>query len=127
MLVLGSDKQKAAVWIRENALPPFGRGKCAKHVRLALEAGGINTSGHPVDAKDWGATLTARGFREVGSKGYSPLVGDVVVIQSTSQSASGHIQIYDGSNWISDFIQTAFWPGPSFRVEKPNFKIYRSC
>src|ERR1035437_4834904 len=119
------DKKKVAEWIRTNALPPFGAGVCATHVRKALEAGGLNTTGHPASAKDWGPTLPRNGFVALISGNAMPQLGDVVVMQSTSASKDGHIAYYDGENWISDFIQQELWPGPSFRSEKPSYKIYR--
>lgn len=50
------------------------------------------------------------------------------MIQGTSESKDGHIQGYDSAarQWISDFVQMRdFWPGPSFRNEKPAFVVYR--
>lgn len=118
------DKTKAAEFIRSHALPPYGNGVCATYVRKALEAGGLNSAGHPILAKDWGQTLCRNGFVALTGNGL-PQLGDVVVIQSTSASDAGHIAYYDGTNWISDFIQQELWPGPSFRNEKPSYTIYR--
>jgi hypothetical protein len=40
--------------------------------------------------------------------------------------------MYDGTQWISDFLQTdmhdgkeAFWPGKEYRKEQPSYVIYR--
>ena len=101
------DSQKFAAALKTNALPPFGQGRCARFVRLALEAAGADTTGHPVD------------------DGYTVQLGDIAVIQSTSESVPGHIEGFDGTNWVSDFVQQAFWPGPSFRKEKPAYVVYR--
>ncbi len=123
------DIEKFVAQLRRDALPPYGLGRCAKFVRLALEHGGAVTAGHPVDAKEWGPTLARNGFHTVAV--VNPLTfayskGDVAVIQGTSSSASGHIQGFDGTTWISDFVQpSGFWPGPSYRNEKPNFAVYR--
>lgn len=114
--------------LRDHAFPAFGQRQCATKVREALEAAGGNTKGHPRHAKDWGPTLVRGGFRIVPVEQlalYSPMKGDIAVIQATSSSASGHIQGYDGKQWISDFVQTAFWPGPAYRNETPSFVIYR--
>ena len=130
----GLDTEQFLKKLRSIALPPFGRGKCATHVRIALEAAGASTSGHPTFAKDWGPTLIRIGFRPLPSGSYQPAKGDVAVIQSTSSSVPGHIEAFDGKNWISDFVQPArsgddpsggFWPGPSYRNEKPDYVIYR--
>lgn len=55
-----------------------------------------------------------------------PQKGDVAVIQPTAKgNSAGHIEGYDGKDWISDFVQTGFWPGASDRSEKPADAIYR--
>lgn len=119
------DKQAFAAALAHNALPPFGQGLCATYVRRAIEAAGLDTTGHPRFAKDWGPTLLHLGFQPVAPAGYAAILGDIVVMQGTSESVPGHIEGYDGTNWISDFVQQAFWPGPSFRQEKPDFVVYR--
>jgi hypothetical protein len=123
------DKQKAADWIRKNALPPYGNMQCATYVRKALEKGGVITAGHPRYAKDWGPTLLRAGFHALSGPAlaYVPAVGDVIVFQGTSKSMSGHIELYDGKNWVSDFIQPGpgIWPGPSYRNESPPYQAYR--
>jgi len=118
------DKQKAADWIIENAVPKYGVGKCATHVRQALEAGGMNTSGHPRDAKDWGPTLTRNGYALTDSK--VPELGDIAVFEGLdAKNAAGHIEYYDGKHWTSDFIQDGFWPGTKWEKAKIAYKIYR--
>jgi hypothetical protein len=79
----------------------------------------------PIPAKDWGGTLLALGFVTVVDTKYKPQLGDVVVIQGTSQDKDGHIAGYDGKHWVSDFIQREIWPGPNYRKEKPAYAIYR--
>ena len=123
----GFDKQKFAHALRTNALPPFGIGKCATYVRLALEAAGLSTDPHPPYAKEWGPTLERLGFTTVSQTGYTPQTGDIIVMQQTSACIYGHMEGYDGSNWVSDFVQRELWPGPSFRAEKPAYAIYRSA
>ena len=119
------DKTAAATWIRTNALPPYGAGRCATHVRKALEAGGLNTTGHPASARDWGPILIRNAFAALSNGNATPQLGDVVVIQATTRSSDGHMAYYDGTNWISDFIQPHLWPGPSYRSENPAYKIFR--
>ena len=119
------DIEKFVQKLRTQALPPFGQGRCARYVRMALEAAGAQTAGHPVHAKDWGPTLARIGLRALSSEQYVPLKGGVVVMEGTSTSASGHIQGFDGRQWISDFVQPAFWPGPSYRKEEPAYVVYR--
>jgi hypothetical protein len=120
------DKNKAAQYIRANALPPFGNGHCAPYVRKSLEAGGLNTAGHPVPAKDWGPTLTHIGFRTVPDASYyHPQTGDVIVFQSVKGHPYGHIELYDGQNWVSDFIQQDMWPARAYQAEKAKYQVYR--
>jgi hypothetical protein len=127
---MGIDIHKFVTHLRENSLPPFGRGKCAKYVRLALEAGGANTVGHLVDAKTYGPILLKNGYRLLVagiSETWVPMMGDVAVIKPTKKgNQAGHIQAWDGKSWISDFVQREFWPGKDYREEKPGYEIYRS-
>ena len=122
------DIQRFVTHLGTNALPPYGQGVCARYVRQAIEAGGGNTAGHPINAKDWGPTLEQIGMKPVTVSSladYQPVKGDVAVIQATTKSVPGHIQGFDGTQWISDFKQREFWPGPSYRNETPSFAIYR--
>ncbi|NLE04964.1 MAG: RHS repeat-associated core domain-containing protein [Crenarchaeota archaeon] len=120
----------AAVTFLENNAEPSSVGYCAKYVRQALEAGGINTNGRPNSAKDYGPFLEGVGFSRVNTtNGYTPLIGDIAVISSfqgkNKNHPYGHIQMYSGSQWISDFIQRGFWPGSDYRSSQPAYKIYR--
>jgi hypothetical protein len=120
------DRQSFVDYLKANiSKNPFGEGACAKHVRLALAAGGIKPATWPVAAKDWGPILAGQSFVAVPVGGYTPKLADIAVIQATSESQYGHIEGYSGTNWVSDFVQREFWPGPSFRAEKPAFTVYR--
>ena len=107
----------------------WGKHICATFVRLALEGGGLNTTKnpiHPRNAKDYGPFLISRGFAEVEKKGYVPQKGDIAVIQNyKGGSPAGHITMYTGGHWGSDFKQTDMWSGPGFRKSKPDYVIYR--
>ena|ERR1700740_265981 len=122
------DTEAFAIHLRKHAQPGSLR-KCAKYVRKALDAGGANTIGHPVNAKDYGPLLLRNGYRQLAAdklKTYTPQKGDIAVIQPTSTgSSAGHIEGYDGKVWISDFIQSGFWPGLAYRKEQPSYAIYR--
>jgi RHS repeat-associated protein len=107
----------------------WGLHQCAKYVRMALEGGGLNTTkdpAHKVNAKDYGPLLISRGFTEVSKEGYVPQKGDIAVIQNyKGGSVAGHITMYTGSHWGSDFKQTDMWSGKGFRKYKPAYAIYR--
>lgn len=122
------DVDKFTSHLRMNAKAQ-SQAQCAKYVRHAFEAGGAKTEGHPSMAKAWGATLQRNGFLTLAisrSGAYRPLKGDIVVIQPTAKgSKAGHIQAFDGKDWISDFVQRDFWPGPGYRRERPSLLVYR--
>lgn len=126
--------QKAIDWLNKNSrsfekykkLPDEEKGKCAKYVRQALKAAGIDTNGHPEYAKDYGNFLKKRGFYEISKNGYIPQAGDIRVWQpAPGTSKAGHIHIYDGYQWVSDFFEPNL-EGPNAKYRKnPNYKIYR--
>jgi hypothetical protein len=118
------DAVKFGKWLRGNALPKYGKGICAKHVRLAMEAAGMSTAGRPGSAKDYGPFLENSGFAEVSTQGYLPRAGDIIVMSATSRSKDGHVEGYDGKKWISDFVQDDMWPGRSW-ISEAKYKIYR--
>jgi hypothetical protein len=104
---------------------PNSIGRCAQYTREAIEAGGVTLTRH-ASARNYGPSLTAVGFTEYASEptgGYRR--GDVAVIDSFTGHPHGHMQMYDGSAWISDFRQRDFWPGSAYRTAQPSFRIYR--
>lgn len=102
------------------------KGKCAQYVRCAIEAGGIDTSVHPVSAKDYGPYLQNWGFREISRDHYVPRTGDIRVWQPYSGgNPNGHIHMFNGSAWVSDFVEPNLG-GPSAGYRANNvYKIYR--
>jgi hypothetical protein len=119
-------------WLNNNAHSTWkeAQGQCALYVRQALEAGGINTDNHPVAARLYGPYLESWGFSAVNTTNFQS--GDLAVIQGYPGGSSdsngipyGHIQMYNGSVWISDFRQNGFWPGPGYRKYTPDYIIYR--
>lgn len=121
------NRQQFATYLRANISPqPFGEGRCAHFVRLALAAGGLTPANPPEDAKDWGATLLALGFAVLDADPAQAVMGDLAVLQPPAgEPPFGHLQGFDGANWISDFIQRDFWPGPAYRAAPPPFALYR--
>jgi hypothetical protein len=137
---------KALKVLKENAIEnekkKKRRGKCARFVRIALEDGGglhivrpkarvVVPGDEPnVHARDFGPSLVRAGFVEIieefNGKMYPPLAGDVAVMQPyEGGNQSGHMQMYDGQYWISDYIQRGFWPGVNYAKHKPPYAIYR--
>lgn len=119
------NKDKAASWITAHA-SSSSMGICATRVRQALEAGGLSTAGHPVEAKNYGPFLLMSGFSKVSKQGYFPQKGDIVVIQNhPGGSAAGHIAFYTGTQWVSDFRQPDIMPGSAYRRDNPPMQVYR--
>lgn len=96
---------------------PQSLGQCAKYVRMMLAAGGINTNGNPTAAKDYTMFLPKKGFKHIVVLNnvdeqaewtqHSAQAGDIAVM---SHGSYGHICMYSGKYWISDFVQTKMWP-----------------
>jgi hypothetical protein len=81
------------------------KGKCARAVRLAINAGHIATPNNPVPAKDYESYLLTLGFERVPLDSYSPFVGDVAVFPAIDGNPYGHIEMFTGDGWQSDFVQ----------------------
>ena len=104
--------------------------KCAKYTREAIEAGGlILIRPNSNSAKDYKNSLIATGFLPLGVDSGKYLPGDVVIINSFTDGAEehphGHIAMFDGNNWVSDFSQQELYPGPAYRKCRPKYMIYR--
>lgn len=100
------------------------QGFCAQYTREAIQAGGVEIK-HTRSAKDYGGPLEQAGFREV-PPGSTLIQGDVAVIQPYSGgNPNGHMAMYDGTTWYSDFRQHTMYPGSGYRAAHPAYKIYR--
>lgn len=85
---------------------------CAKYVRMAIEAGGVSTAGRPTWAWKYIDYLPNIGFKfltkvsrdQMGS--FSAQPGDIAVYQKGGNpSVPGHICMWTGVQWTSDFKQ----------------------
>lgn len=116
-------KNNAVSYLKSHA-QPGSTNNCAKYVRLAIQAGGVNVP-HTLSAKDYGAKLEIVGFQAVPAT--TPLQpGDVAIIQPIPGHPHGHMAMYDGKIWISDFRQLhGFYPGQSYRAIRPPYQFYR--
>ena len=101
----------AVNWIRNNS-SPSSQGRCAKYVRTAIEQGGVSTAGRPIAAKHYVGFLPTIGFNPIGSitgrdkqsrwslSNAKP--GDIAVMD---HGTYGHICMWGGDQWYSDFKQ----------------------
>ena len=116
------DVRKATSYLRDRAkrqpAPPW---ECAEYTRRAIEAGGIilERTGR---AKDYGGSLEQAGFRRLPASA-QPRAGDVVVFGAFGRHRDGHMAMFDGTQWISDFLQPHFLPSRDY--EGAPFTIYR--
>lgn len=85
-------------------------GRCALYVRRALQSAGYSFTPQPSAYQYANGTLASAGFKKIDTNNYQPQIGDVVVFNRTSKNPHGHIQIYDGKDWVSDFRQSKFSP-----------------
>jgi len=85
-------------------------GYCARYVRKALQSAGYEFTPNP-SAYQYATrgTLDKAGFSKI-SNDMPTQVGDVIVYDRSSKRPHGHIQIFDGTNWISDFRQNGISP-----------------
>lgn len=107
------------------------KGYCLRYVANAVDSGfGVNwdvnqklgavknsnfASVTNKEAKYSGSQLLGLGFRQIDNN--TPWVkGDIHVYQPEDEDEAGHIEIYDGTKWVSDFNQSS--PGYEFKRKK---------
>lgn len=98
-------------------------GMCALYVRKAIMTGGI-----PLymggDAWCYKYTLPILNFHQVGKKSERE-VGDIVVFQPIGGRRFGHIAIWNGSQWVSDFRQRNLIVHSDYLDDGCEYAIYR--
>jgi hypothetical protein len=131
------DVDKAIEHLQKHAKPPYGIGKCATFVREAIEAGGLTVPRFGSGAaKDYGPRLVQAGFVAQSGEALPYQKGDVALIDGFKKDPSkgitkdypdGHLAMFDGTQWISDFKQTGAKPHPGSNYVKaaPKIVIYR--
>lgn len=112
----GWDIRKALTHLT-SAAGVSSKGRCAMYVRQAIEAGGLSTAGRPSSAYQYTGFLPKIGFKHVAAlngvakqaewTNSSAVPGDIAVM---SHGPHGHICMWTGTKWISDFIQNKMWP-----------------
>lgn len=93
------------------------KGQCAMYVRMAIDAGGVPTFGQPISACDYEYFLPELGFHKVSEESYEPQRGDVVVFSSIKGHPHGHIAMYDGKQWVSDFKQRNMYSANGYKTD----------
>ncbi|MFT3740959.1 MAG: RHS repeat-associated core domain-containing protein [Breznakibacter sp.] len=131
----GFNEDKAISYLKNNFILPYGAGQCINHMVPALIEGGIDgLKGKPIKAAClYGPILQNLGFVTV-NRTDTYYKGDIAIIQGYdggtyckgSGVVCGHIQMYDGKQWLSDFPQSRpFWPGKGYSdaTPSPSFEI----
>jgi hypothetical protein len=109
---------------------------CARYVRVALKAGGVDldqigSEAELGEAKNFGPMLERAKFTKQPA-GYTPKPGDIAVMGPAigpGQHPAGHIAMLakkpDGSEvWISDFEQRDYWGGMARRDQRIPVTFY---
>lgn len=93
---------KAVEYLNQHA-EVKSRNMCALYVERAIRAGGQPAFILPA----WGYAhvLPNMGFKEISRNNYIPKKGDIVVFPRVKGHIFGHIAMYNGEQWISDFKQ----------------------
>ena len=121
------DVDKATVYLTDNA-QPRSQHECARYVRLAIQAGGCPTYIHPASAKEYDTFLPKLGFKSIPLTDYRPVKGDIIVIkppQNQSEHEHGHIAMFNGKKWISDFMQRDMYGGSIYRKKGTEYYLFR--
>lgn len=94
---------------------------CAWYVMRALHSGGCYPCGiYPAYA--YQDILPKLGYVQVTFNDIQR--GDICVLGQNSKSKFGHIAIYNGRQWISDFTQKSLYPNQAYRNES-TVRFYR--
>ncbi|MDQ2312720.1 N-acetylglucosaminidase [Pluralibacter gergoviae] len=115
----------------------YGESKCARYVKKSLIAGGASVKNSGIEsAKNYGPWLLENNFKVVDnatiirSGGVFTISGqqggDVVVIQAAPHHVHGHMAMFNGMHWVSDFVQErGFYPAQVYRDNNIAYKLYR--
>lgn len=131
--------EKACIFLFTKASPSYNKetcGHCAAAVRSAVDFAFNCHIERREAAKDYAPSYEKIGFKKVftysgvNKKDYHPKAGDISIIQ---YEPDGHICMFNGKIWISDFIQSdggsklplAAMYGGKIRDKDPKFDIYR--
>ena len=119
----------AAIAHLQNAAHEDPGKKCGVYVREAIEAGGIrmNKALNPTkegSAFGFGPILRDTGFRTM-APGEKLQKGDVVVFQATKGHKHGHVAMFDGRQWISDYKQNSIYAASIYEDNRVPYVIYR--
>lgn len=112
------DTDKATKHLTENALSR-SHNCCAWFVMRAMQSGGCPSIILP--AWTYRYYLPMIGWKEVSLDSYSPQKGDICVFPYVKHHIFGHIAMWNGEQWISDFKQKNIIVNQAYS----SYKVYR--
>lgn len=122
------DLDKLAEVVTRNAQGRKATGKCALYVRKALQAAQLQSffAGGLGNANEMAKPLENMGWIAVGQNVKNVKKGDISIFMKTNTplgSQYGHIAIFNGSQWVSDFIQNSVQPNSKDNL---TYTVYRA-
>lgn len=96
------------------------KGLCGYYVRLSIEAGGCPTFFFPRSASEYVSFLPDLGFTKIDAS-QKRFKGDIVVFNAVEGHPFGHIAIWNGKQWISDFKQRGIIVNQAYRISDATF------
>ena len=116
------DGVEAARYATDNASKK-SVGLCAMYVRKAMIAGGIPLY-QGGNAWQYKYLLPILRFEEI-DKNEEKKVGDIVVFQPIGKRRFGHIAIWNGKQWVSDFKQRSIIVHSDYTKKECEYAIFR--
>ncbi|ADG60099.1 baseplate hub [Acinetobacter phage Acj9] len=122
------DLDKLASVVTINAQGRKATGNCALYVRKALQAAQLQSffAGGLGHANQMAKPLENMGWIAVGQNVKNVKKGDISIFMKTNTPAGqkyGHIAIFNGTQWVSDFVQSGVQPN---RKDNLTYTIYRA-
>ncbi len=114
---------RAVEYITNHAEPKSTK-MCALYVMLGMWYGGCPVSCVALPAYAYEKILPQEGFQEISMNGYVPKKGDISVLPRNSKHVYGHIAVYNGKQWVSDFKQHSLFPSKAY-IANGKCKIFR--
>jgi hypothetical protein len=103
----GLNTTAAISWLNAHVTTTVSAHRCLASIEGAVSAGGLSLTCPSGWAGNCNSSMQSLKFTPLGSSDPSPQPGDVVVIQHpTGNPPIGHIAMFTGSQWDSDFIQS---------------------
>lgn len=113
-IMAGNSAVENAAYLATSRANRSSVGYCAKYVRIAIQSAGIKYDAVPSAYQaHTNGNLKRAGFVHIQDTGQYE-VGDIMVWDRGNGAKHGHIQIWNGKNWVSDFIQNSKIPGRKY-------------